>query len=191
MACLPNPVQSTTAHCPQSWGAPTSNQTILRDGLAMSSSAMSKAMTLAQSQHGLLTRRQLVDLGYSRRDGVDLGRTAWLTRPRCEVADVRWLTHPGVRKVRIAGLLVASRPEVIIDLLRVLPQQDATTVASRALQTGMVSLGFLLDKSRALFNYLGGPKLAAVTGVSQLRGCGRSAIYGVFAESFPITRWWS
>ncbi|MDP4014406.1 MAG: type IV toxin-antitoxin system AbiEi family antitoxin domain-containing protein [Candidatus Nanopelagicales bacterium] len=94
--------------------------------------------------------------------GVGLGtRPCAVGRPRRGIA-ARFVTHPGVRSHAMATWRLARSADVVIDLLRFLPVADARSVAYRALQTHVVSLGFLYEAALRLNRRAGAAQLRRV-----------------------------
>ncbi|MCU0300915.1 MAG: DUF559 domain-containing protein [Candidatus Nanopelagicales bacterium] len=95
-------------------------------------------------------------------DGMDLGEVPWLVHPRRQGVTARYVSRPGVRTVRAAGLDIAHPREVVVDLIRLWPWHDAVAVAQRALQLRTVRWEDLLAAHAAMPGFAGNAQLAKV-----------------------------
>ncbi len=75
--------------------------------------------------------------------GIDLGFDPWLVGRRNTSPAARMIAHPGIDSSRSGPWRIAQPGDAVIDLLRVLPLNDARSVAFAAVQSRVVSLELL------------------------------------------------
>ncbi len=95
-------------------------------------------------------------------DPENLGSTVWLVHPRSRVVRARYVTHPGMRSAHAGGVRVARPADAALDLIRLLPSDEAIAVAQRALQLGTLTLGHMTSAQARLVGTSGNAQLARI-----------------------------